>query len=99
MTQRLLSHARRNWVRLDGKAVWSRIDLLDLPIDRFLNALYHDLSRELDEPARRRLDAMLWIPPPDVVPTAGPWSPQAETQAFKAVKAALGMRDPGAPKE
>lgn len=36
---RLCVNAEHYWARIDGEAVWEGINLLDLPIDRFLNAI------------------------------------------------------------
>lgn len=82
---------------LDGEAAGRGIDLLDLPIDRFLNRVYHFATKGGDPTSIQRFDNRLWMPPPGVVATRGPWSVEAETSAFKAFKAALGMRDPAAP--
>lgn len=93
MTQRLLQLAARDWVEIDGEAALRESDLLQLPFDRFLNAIYHWETRDRPPEAVRKFEIMLWVPPPDVAPTVGPWSPEAETSAFKAVRAALGMKD------
>lgn len=93
MTQRLLGYARQHWVSIDGE--YAPLDPLDLPFDRFLNLTYVHATRDMDPAAVRRFDLRLWVPPPgDTTPAQGPWSAEAETAAFKAVKNALGMRDP-----
>jgi hypothetical protein len=97
VTQRLLDLADQHWVTLDGQTAMSGIDLLALPLDRFLNSVYHYATDGGDAAALRRFDTQLWMPPPGVEATRGPWSPEAETSTFQAVKAALGMRDPTPP--
>lgn len=89
MTQRLIDQADDLWVELDGNA---DTDLLRLPFDRFLNRIYAHLIRGKDPLAVQRFNTRLWMPPPGVVATRGPWSPEEETQAFQSVRAALGMK-------
>lgn len=69
------------------------IDLLELPVPRFLAVVYFWATRHADEVGRRKFDARLYQPPPGVVPTVGPWTAEAEQSAFRALKAGLGMRD------
>lgn len=92
MTQRLRTLASRHWVSYDAEATLSGVDLLHLDFDRFLNVIYHFSTRAGSPEDIRRFDAQLWVPPRGVVPTEGPWAPDAETAAFRSVKAALGMK-------
>lgn len=100
MTIRLLRIVTDAWPDIDGHlALASGIDPLELPIDRLLNLAWawaikpaehaDDPEREI-EAFRRRL----WIPPPGVTPTAGPWTPEAETAAFGAFAAQV-QQKPG----
>lgn len=93
MTQKLLATIEEHWVTVDGEAALRGIDLMELPFDRFLNAVYHFATREGTVESIRRFDIRLWMPPPGVVPTRGPWSPEAETSAFKSLKASLGLNN------
>lgn len=69
------------------------LDLLELPLPRFLAAVYFWATRNGDDVAQKKFDAKLYMPPPGVVPTQGPWTPEAEQSAFRALKAGLGIRD------
>lgn len=60
---------------------------MDLPIDRFLNLVYWFIVREGDPEDIEKFKIRLWRPPPGVEPTSGPWSPEAETQSFRAFSA------------
>jgi hypothetical protein len=97
VTQRLIRLAREHWVTLDGDAALLGLDLLALPFDRFLNAVYRFATKDANPDAVRSFDARLWIPPRGVVPTRGPWSPEAETNAFLGLKNALGMKGTASP--
>lgn len=94
MTQRLLAVAAKHWVTLDGDRA---DDILELPFDRFLNTIYRYATKGGNEVALAQYDQWLWMPPPGVVATRGPWSPEAEQSAFRSLKAALGIRDPAKP--
>lgn len=97
MTQRLLQIAEAHWVTLDGETAPNGVDLLDLPIDRFLNTIHAFALRGGTPESRRSFEIQLWVPPPGVVPTVGPWSPDAETAAFRGLKQALGSNGTAAP--
>jgi hypothetical protein len=97
VTQRLRAVAQKHWVTLDGEAAGRGFDLLQLPFDRFLNTVYRYATKGAGEIELAKYDQWLWMPPPGVVATRGPWSPEAETAAFRSLKAALGIRDPSAP--
>ena len=71
----------------------SGLDLLDLPVARFLSVVYYWAIKGTDDIGRQRFDARLYQPPPGVVPEVGPWTPEAEQSAFRALKAGLGIRD------
>jgi hypothetical protein len=90
VTQRLIELADDLWVELDGD---TDHDPLLLPFDRFLNRIYAHAIRGRDPAAVQRFNTRLWMPPPGVVATRGPWSAEAETDAFRSVRAALGMKD------
>lgn len=56
---------------------------MDLPEDRLLNLVYF-LATDGAEPVEvAKWEAKLWLPPKGEVVTQGPWSAEAETQAFK----------------
>jgi len=87
VTARLLGMLRENWTVIEGEREWvspGAPDLLELPIDRLLNLTYYWGTRNGDEAEVRKFDARLWVPPKGVAPTEGPWSPEAETNAFRA---------------
>lgn len=92
MTQKLLAIAEGHWVTIDGKAAWRGIDLLTMPFDRFLNAVYRYATKDGTPDSIRKFDIRLWIPPAGIAPTRGPWTPEAEMQAFRGLKAALGSK-------
>lgn len=92
MTQRLLQLAEQHWVTIDGEAAMRGVDPLELPFDRLLNIVYHVATREGTPDDVRKFDIRLWVPPPGVAPTRGPWSAEAEADAFRALKAALGSK-------
>lgn len=97
MTQKLLRLAQEHWVTLDGDAALTGIDLLSLPFDRFLNAVYRYATREGTPDSIRSFDIRLWVPPRGVAPTRGPWSAEAEAEAFRGLKNALGMKGTASP--
>lgn len=92
MTQKLLAIAEGHWVTIDGEAAWKGVDVLALPFDRFLNAIYRYATRDGTEDSIRRFNIRLWIPPAGVAPTRGPWSADAEAEAFRGLKNALGAK-------
>lgn len=54
----------------------------------FLDFVYYLMTRNADEGAVEKFRRNLWMPPKGVAPDArSPWSPEAETAAFRAVKA------------
>lgn len=92
MTQKLLALAEEHWVTIDGEAALRGVDPIALPFDRLLNAVYHFAIRDATPDNVRKFDMRLWVPPPGVVPTRGPWSAAAETEAFRGLKNALGSK-------
>lgn len=82
--------ALESWAVLDGYAVSHGMPhLLDLPLDRFANYVYWMATKNLDEQGIEKFRAKLWRPPRGEAPAPGsPWSPEAETSAFQALKAA-----------
>lgn len=94
MTVRLARIAVESWPTVDGHAVAHGVpDLLDMPLDRFLNFVWHLLTRESSAPDIERLRGRLWRPPVGeaVTDTRSPWSPQNEQKGFASLKAGLGM--------
>ena len=93
MTVRLVRTAVANWETLDGYAVAHGMgDLRLLDLDRFCNFVWYMLTRNADKKDTDSLRAKIWVPPPKSVapiPKNSPWSAEAETAAFKAVKAQL----------
>jgi hypothetical protein len=57
-------------------------------MDRFCNLVYFWLVRNQDEDGRRELDTQLFTPPPGQAAVGGPWSPEAEMEAFVAAQRA-----------
>lgn len=96
MTLRLAVSLSHYWPRIDGQAALSGVDLLDLPLDRLVSAVYHWLTREADEDALKKFDLKLWQPIPgqDISEgdDLGPWSSEGETSAFKGLQAALNLK-------
>lgn len=94
MTQRLIGAIAtpEEWQRFDAAYASQGTDPLNLPPDRFLNAVYAYLVAGVDrhsqegQTALRKFEARLWMPPAGVEVTEGPWSAAAETQAFQAFK-------------
>lgn len=101
MTQRLVSLISGDWPRYDGWLVSRNVDPLELPLDRFLNSVYFFVIKDAPEAEIRKFDIRLWVPPAGVVPTAGPWTAEAEAQSFNALKNALsaGSKNKDAPTE
>lgn len=89
MTAKLLGFATSNWPDLDGWATARGIELLDLPLARFEHLVWFYLIRnvESDHEQIEKVRIQLWRPPRGVVADRGPWSAEAETAAFGALKA------------
>lgn len=98
MTVRLVRTAVANWDTLDGYAVAHGMgDLRDLPLERFCAFVWYMMTRFAEKKDIDQMRSKLWVPPPKStapIPTNSPWSAEAETAAFRAVKAQL---SPGAP--
>ncbi|QGJ89447.1 hypothetical protein PBI_SMARTIES_43 [Microbacterium phage Smarties] len=59
-----------------------------MPFPAFLDFVYYMLTRNADDQAVEKFRRNLWMPPKGVAPDArSPWSPEAETAAFRAAKA------------
>ena len=93
MTVRLVHTAVANWETLDGYAVaHGMADLRTLTLERFCNYVWFMLTRNAEQKDIDKLRARLWVPPPKStapIPKNSPWSAEAETRAFQAVKAQL----------
>lgn len=86
---RLAGIAQDNWRSVDGFAASQNMpDLREMPLDRFCSFIYWWATRNAEKEADiRKFEAQLWRPPVGVVPDAGsPWSAEAETSAFAALK-------------
>lgn len=99
VTFRLLHLASENWPTLEGWATSRNTDIAELPIDRMLNLIYYWATRNAqDEQALAKFDRKLWLPPKGIEPPKeSPWSAENETNAFKALKAALQPDNPKPP--
>lgn len=65
-------------------------DLRTLPLDRFCNFVWWWWTKDApDSTEVAKIRARLWVPPKGIAPTTGPWSPEAETAAFKALSTSL----------
>ena len=81
MTRRLLASAEYYWPQIDGAS--PSLDLLDLPVDRFLNHIYWWLTKDANAEGVQAFNVKLWMPPKGVVAVKGPWSVEEETSAFR----------------
>lgn len=84
--------AADHWADFDGFSVSRNVDPTRLPLDRFCSYVWWWVTSRMHE--KKDLDKFeqrLYRPPPGEVATAGPWTPEAETQAFAALKAAVGQ--------
>lgn len=62
-----------------------------MDLDRFVSLVWYWVTKDAeDDNAVRKFETRLWRPPVGFVPTTGPWSPEEETSAFKALKGAMG---------
>lgn len=86
MTGRLLGLLEENLTVIEGEVALHdpTVDLLEMPLPRLLNLVYFWGIRNGDENEIRKFDTRLWRPPPGEIPTEGPWSAEAETNAFRA---------------
>lgn len=92
MTLRLLDAAESNWDRFDGWCAARNVDPWALPAHRMLSLIFFWATQYADENELRKINARLWVPPPGVVPTEGPWTAEAETAAFKSFAAAMNIK-------
>jgi hypothetical protein len=93
VTVRLVRTAVSNWDTLDGYAVAHNMgDLRLLELERFCNFVWFMMTRFAEKKDVDAMRAKLWVPPPKSkapIPKNSPWSAEAETAAFRAVKAQL----------
>lgn len=91
MTVRLVLTAVTNWDTLDGYAAAHGMPPLhELTLDRFCNFTWYMMTRFAEQKEVDKIKAKLWVPPPKStapIPANSPWSAEAETRAFAAVKA------------
>lgn len=91
---RLVSSALGVWDELDGFAASQNMGYLQLmPLDRFLNFVWHMLVRNADKKERTKIEVKLWAPPPEErgrpISAKSPWSAENEKNSFASLKAAL----------
>jgi hypothetical protein len=96
VTVRLLGIVNDHYPMIDGElALTSGMDPLDLPLDRLCNLAFHFATRNAsNEIELKKFEARLWRPPAGEEideEQAGPWSPESETAAFKALVSGLGQ--------
>ena len=90
MTQRLTAVAVDQWRDLDGYAVAHNMGRLsEMPLDRFTNFVWWWATREADQKERDRFERRLYQPPKGYAPKVGPWSAEAETNAFASLRQSL----------
>lgn len=70
---------------------------MELPLDRFLNLVYHYATDGADEKERNKFDVRLNMPIPGVVRSrvvteSSPWSSKNEAAALGNLAAALGQK-------
>lgn len=90
MTLRLLDFAQHNWRRMNGEALTSGQRLIEFELEDFCDFVWWNAVKEADEKGKARFEQWLWMPPVGVRATSGPWSPEAETGAFNALKNLVG---------
>jgi hypothetical protein len=88
--QRLLSAALREWYFFDGYAVGNGLgDLGELELDRFVNFVRWLTTRNMGEDQLTSYETKLFRPVKGDQPAAGPWAPDAETNALAALRGAF----------
>lgn len=60
-----------------------------MELNRFGNFVWWWLTNGAEEAEVTKFKNQLWQPPAGVVPDRGPWSPEAETNAFMSLKAGM----------
>ncbi len=91
MTQRLVAMAAESWKDLDGYAVAHSMGrLMEMPISRFTNFVWWWATNGADQQGREKFERRLYMPPKGVAPTTGPWTAEAESGAFSALRQSLG---------
>lgn len=90
MTVRLCATALTEWAFFDGYAVSRGIDLARLPLDRFTNFIWWMSTHNAEQADVQKMRSRLWMPPKGEAPAPeSPWAADAETSAFKALKASV----------
>lgn len=90
MTQRLIALAVEHWRDLDGYAVGHNIgELEEMSLGRFCNFIWWWMTRNAEQKERDKLERHLYMPPKGQEATTGPWSAEAETEAFGSLQRAL----------
>lgn len=89
VTLRLLYVAAERWVEIDGEAASNGADLLDLPLDRFLNAVYYWAIQRVDVEDRDMWLAKLYEPLPGREPS--PETVKMEMESFAEFASAFGV--------
>jgi hypothetical protein len=88
VTLRLLYIAAERWVEIDGEAASHGADLLSLPLDRFLNAVYYWAIQRVDHDDRTQFDMQLYEPLPGREPS--PETVKMEMDSFAEFASAFG---------
>lgn len=92
---RLAGLANDHWWQIDGFAVSRNMPpLAEMAVDRFCSFVRWFFLREADSTEVAKFEAQVWRPPKGVAPAkSSPWSAEAETAAFQALKAGIGKRE------
>lgn len=92
MTLRLAGAVIANEWEFEGYAVSQNMPPLgELPLSRFCSFVRWYLTKDAEKQSEvTKFEMQLFRPPPNATVVAGPWSAEAETQAFGALKARLG---------
>lgn len=79
-----------NWRAITGQAISQGVDLRTLDLDMFCSYVWWWSTQGAEKESDiAKFESQLWRPPPGKV-AQGPWSAEAETSAFAALKAGLG---------
>lgn len=90
---RLAFIAQDHWAAIDGEAASRGVDYLDLPVDRFCNAIYWWVIQRVKDPEHfeAELNAPLGTPAYQVVSEA---ELEADGRAFMAFATSMGVKPP-----
>lgn len=94
VTDRLIAVADNDWMSFDGWCAARSIDPLMLPLDRFVNLIYHWATDGADPDEVEKWRVKLWIPPKGhtaPLPPESPWSPESEMSALAEFRAETGL--------